>query len=81
MRAPVITAIQPAIPTIPATDRSNSRIIIDSPRPSATSPSVANSCITLKIVPSAEEIAGAAVDQGQRNNAPARMVNGRADGA
>ncbi len=36
---------------MPDTDRSNSRISIDNPRPSATSPSVANNCITLKIVP------------------------------
>ncbi len=48
---PVITAMQPARPTMPATDRSNSRIRIDRPSPSATRPTVANNCITLKIVP------------------------------
>ena len=36
---------------MPATDRSNSRTSIDRPSPSATRPSVANSCMTLKIVP------------------------------
>ena len=48
---PVITAMQPARPTMPATERSNSRTSIDRPSPSATRPSVANSCMTLKIVP------------------------------
>ena len=48
---PVITAMQPASPTIPATERSNSRTSMDSPSPSATRPKVANSCMTLKIVP------------------------------
>ena len=36
---------------MPATDRSNSRTSIDRPSPSATSPTVANSCMTLKTVP------------------------------
>ena len=51
LSTPVITAMQPARPTMPATDRSNSRTSIDRPRPSATSPNVANNCITLNTVP------------------------------
>ena len=43
--------IQPASPTMPGTDRSNSRTSSDKPSPSATNPSVAKSCITLNTVP------------------------------
>ena len=51
LETPVITAMQPASPTMPATDRSNSRTRMERPRPNATRPKVANNCITLKTVP------------------------------
>ena len=78
--APVITAMQPASPTIPATERSNSRIRIDRPSPSATRPKVANSCMTLKIVPTLKKKPVPRSISASTTIDPTMTVNGRAAG-
>ena len=59
---------------MPATDRSNSRTSIESPRPSATRPSVANSCMTLKMVPTLKKYPEPRSIAARTMMAPAKVV-------
>ena len=65
---------------MPATERSNSRIRIESPRPSATRLNVANSCMTLKTVPTLKKKPVPRSIKARSTIEPTITVNGRIAG-